>query len=137
MKIEAGKFYRTRDGSKARIYATDGQCGSASEIHGAILLQNGWAIRYWDHLGCHDDDKISLISEWSEPKLRPWTPDEVPLGAWARRGSDDFRGLITGTCQSRAVVGRNVYGLGYLFEEWTHSTDNGKTWLPCGVEDEE
>jgi hypothetical protein len=42
MKIEAGKFYETRNGRKARIYAVD--AGGDYPIHGAILFDNGtWA----------------------------------------------------------------------------------------------
>jgi hypothetical protein len=133
MKIEAGKFYRTRDGSKARIYATDG-----SEIHGAVNYCWVWIQVGWLKLGRYkgrSDHDFDLVSEWSEPKLRQWTPDEVPLGSWARRDSDGFRGLITAVGEISAAIGLDFYGLSELSKEWTHSTDNGKTWLPCGVEE--
>jgi hypothetical protein len=63
------------------------------------------------------------------PVLRPWTADEVPLGAWMRDVSkQDCRWLIqtSGNADTR--------------KEWLehneHSIDCGKTWLPCGVMEE-
>jgi hypothetical protein len=63
------------------------------------------------------------------PVLRPWTADEVPLGAWLRDKSDK--------------AGRRLLICAYEEEHrihWLinheHSTDGGKTWLPCGVMEE-
>lgn len=68
--IEAGKFYRTRDGRKARVYATDG-ANEAHRIHGAILHHKGWGEGWWnstwysDGLASHIDESPSdLMSEW-------------------------------------------------------------------------
>lgn len=61
--------------------------------------------------------------------LRPWTADEVPLGAWMRsKESNEPRFLITQT--------RDQYYRIQLMSEYEHSLDGGKTWLPCGVEEE-
>jgi hypothetical protein len=62
-------------------------------------------------------------------KLRPWTPDEVPLGAWMRNMTNsEYRWLI------------NTSSLDDTRKAWLqqgeHSTDGGKTWLPCGVVEE-
>jgi hypothetical protein len=61
--------------------------------------------------------------------LRPWTADEVPLGAWiVEEANREIRWLIT-----------NVHDLEFrsdLLKLYKHSTDNGKTWLPCGVMEE-
>lgn len=58
--------------------------------------------------------------------LRPWTPDEVPLGAWMRcKHSPQDRTLIhwvSSQCDREMWLDKNE-----------HSTDGGKTWLPCGV----
>jgi hypothetical protein len=63
------------------------------------------------------------------PTLRPWTADEVPLGAWLRDKSDK--------------AGRRLLICAYEEEHrihWLinheHSTDGGKTWHPCGVMEE-
>jgi hypothetical protein len=63
-------------------------------------------------------------------KLRPWTADEVPLGAQVRSKSyhPDHRSMII---QS----GNSMTREGWL-TCYEHSTDSGKTWLPCGVMEE-
>jgi hypothetical protein len=57
--------------------------------------------------------------------LRPWTADEVPLGSQCRTKGDTKRFLIVRTSDESTR------------DEWLnkceHSTDGGKTWLPCGV----
>jgi hypothetical protein len=62
--------------------------------------------------------------------LRPWTADEVPLGAQVRSKSyhPDHRSLIT-------TSGNPIHREGWL-SGYEHSTDGGKNWLPCGVEEE-
>ena len=63
------------------------------------------------------------------PVLRPWTADEVPLGAWMRDVSkQDYRWLIH---TSGNADTRKDWLVGY-----EHSTDSGKTWHPCGVMEE-
>ena len=64
-----------------------------------------------------------------DPNYRPWTADEVPLGAQMRTGTNgEYRWLIDTSGHNRAR------------KEWCetseHSTDGGKTWLPCGVVEE-
>ena len=73
------------------------------------------------------------------PTLRPWKPEEVPVGAlyrgkgWAKTE----RGLIIYSCSNRFEVGGiTVIGgfpFEYALEHGEHSTDNGATWKPCGV----
>ena len=62
-------------------------------------------------------------------KLRPWTADEVPLGAWMRfkRALHD-RSILAWTSNQ---ADRDMW-----MDEREHSTDGGKTWLPCGVVEE-
>lgn len=63
------------------------------------------------------------------PVLRPWTADEVPLGAWARfkRALHD-RSILAWTSNQ---ADRDMW-----LVEREHSIDGGKTWLPCGVMEE-
>ncbi len=75
MKLEAGKFYRTRDGRKARIYAVDG--AGQYPAHGAILCDSVWFMSIWTAYGSSDfrgngtvGDVCDLVSEWTEPKPR-------------------------------------------------------------------
>jgi hypothetical protein len=62
-------------------------------------------------------------------KLRPWTADEVPLGAWIRfKKVIDDRSILAWTSTQRD---RDMW-----LDEREHSTDGGKNWLPCGVVEE-
>jgi hypothetical protein len=72
------------------------------------------------------------------PVLRPWTADEVPLGAWLRyKGNNQsIRMLIVCNLQIGLCGYQTNYPYDYLRDEMEHSTDNGKTWLPCGVMEE-
>ena len=63
-------------------------------------------------------------------KLRPWTADEVPLGAWMRFKTDETNRWLV------ANVGSESRREQWL-SECEHSTDGGKTWLPCGVMEED
>ena len=79
---------------------------------------------------------VTLSWDWDEfeyrvkpmPKLRPWTADEVPLGAWFRPKDRTWdRTLIAWvSCKADRVL---------WLDEREHSLDGGKTWLPCGVEE--
>ena len=61
--------------------------------------------------------------------LRPWTADEVPLGAVMRHKTDvSYRSLIGSTSNENA---RSEW-----LKDREHSTDGGKNWLPCGVVEE-
>ena len=92
--------------------------------------------------GERDDDRIRykfrLAPEPPAKKWRSWTPEEVPVGALIR-----FASVVSNHCWM--ITGWNESGFGtsneqfrhIRFEEATrdlHSIDNGKTWLPCGVE---
>jgi hypothetical protein len=60
--------------------------------------------------------------------LRPWTADEVPLGALVRMKNLNMTRSM--------IVSVAAFNLGIAFKEYEHSTDGGKTWLPCGVMEE-
>ena len=65
----------------------------------------------------------------STATLRPWTADEVPLGAWMRSKHNPQDRMLIYWVNSQADrelwLGKNE-----------HSTDGGKTWLTCGVVEE-
>ena len=90
------------------------------------MYDGKWAIIYvprWNW-----DDAYYRIKP--TPVLRPWTADEVPLGAWMRSKSVQCDRWIIVHLQYSS---RNR-------EEWLdnyeHSTDGGVTWKPCGVVEE-
>jgi hypothetical protein len=61
--------------------------------------------------------------------LRPWTADEVPLGAIIRFKEAPYDRHLLGWVSVQAD--RDLW-----LEEREYSTDGGKTWLPCGVMEE-
>lgn len=76
-----------------------------------------------------------------EPKLRPWNPEEVPVGALTRSLSsvnarNPSRQIITGENGVMAFVCGSPVSLQQLLESREYSLDGGKTWLPCGVMEE-
>ena len=62
-------------------------------------------------------------------KLRPWTADEVPLGAWIRFKDKPQDRHLLGWVSGQAD--RDMW-----LDEREHSIDGGKNWLPCGVVEE-
>jgi hypothetical protein len=79
---------------------------------------------YWNW---NDDTEMYRIKP--TPVIRPWTADEVPLGAWIRKKQYvSSRGVVIYT-------GDELCRQAWL-EYSEHSTDNGKTWKECGVMEE-
>ena len=82
-----------------------------------------------------------LAPEPPSKRYRPWTPEEVPFRALIRfkDWSDGSRLMICGVWNggvmwvtAEGVVIKPPERL--LNESWEHSTDQGRTWKPCGVE---
>ena len=67
--------------------------------------------------------------------LRPWTADEVPIGAILRyKGNNQsIRMLIVCNQQTGLCGYQTNFPYDYLLDEMEHSIDGGKTWLLCGV----
>ena len=79
------------------------------------------------------------------PTFRPWTADEVPLDCWLRNHQGDNRynwkpvtiqplGVITVPADIGYSLSLHTWE--FLSKNCEHSTDGGKTWLPCGVMEE-
>lgn len=198
MKLEAGKWYRARDGRKAfvgfrnpctadcynwcgyidgeistRLWSEDGSWLDGrpnnfdliSEWTEPAVGSNAWAnslpvgtrVRWdgWD-LGeyterttsgwkpvknslCDPGEVAKEPTGWllyTEPKLRLWRHDEVPLGAWMTMEGKPGRYLITGAKEFDLIVsGIGAISYEQAFNRCKHSIDNGATWLPCGVAD--
>ena len=64
-------------------------------------------------------------------KFRSWTADEVPLGAWMRVKDSPHTGRRILICGTYDILTRSTW-----LSTSEHSTDGGKTWLPCGVVEE-
>lgn len=76
LTFEVGKFYRTRNGEKARVYALDG--GAFQTVHGAIWSGGGWCSTTWQENGSRNvtylKDRNDLVAEWYD------TPEPITLG---------------------------------------------------------
>ena len=113
--------------------------------------KRGEAVEWWMNScvkWCEliSEDTIShgdIIRRKPAPKLRPWRPEEVPVGARIRRkGRNDYCGTILGysplgiestegTSNEDARLTIRPYQ--ERAESCEYSTDGGKSWLPCGV----
>lgn len=80
-----------------------------------------------------------------EPKLRPWKMDEVPLDCWVRTAGENCAIFKILACQPMGIVSANSFAdnnsalilrsFEFALKNIEHSTDGGKTWKPCGVEE--
>lgn len=90
LDIQPGKLYRTRDGHKARVYATDGR--GQHSVHGALLQKDGWNDCSWTASGHHYSNTTErgadLISEWIDKPEVNWSA----MPAWAEWVAMDFDG---------------------------------------------
>ena len=98
---------------------------NGKEVESKSIVNNYWVLdKYpsWNWLNYDYRIKPTTV-------LRPWTADEVPLGAWIRykRALHD-RSILAWTSNQ---ADRDMW-----LNEREHSTDGGKNWLPCGVEEE-
>lgn len=90
--------------------------------------------------GFRDSFNFRLAPEPPAKKFRPWTPEEVPVGAIVRtaRTGQPFRWMIVAVCYDGIATcgGKTCVTQSHelIMGTCEHSLDNGKTWLPCGVE---
>lgn len=80
--------------------------------------------------------RFRLAPEPPAKKWRPWSMLEVPVGVLLKQKQANFKVvLIEFDGNDRIVAGRErVMSRNGCFENYEHSIDGGKTWLPCGVE---
>lgn len=87
----------------------------------------------------HSESDLARYRIRPKPTLRPWKPEEVPVGAlirlrnrktihsWLIVGfSSETNFLSFGQARDRSI--RDLAG-------YEHSLDGGATWKPCGVEE--
>lgn len=131
MKLEAGKWYRCNNGDKVHIDWIGDKWASyhdEKENISALRIENGSPLR--------GDQCCSPISEWSDPKLRPWKLEEVPLGAWMREKTHGLPSLIVAIRSTSVTRGHgDTVALDYALSHYEYSMDEGSTWKPCGVEE--
>lgn len=85
--------------------------------------------------------RFRLAPEPPAKRYRPWTPEEVPVGAFTRPKVGGDMLMIIGRSDGALLAGDNgFYPLSALLNAREHSIDpigthdSKRTWLPCGVE---
>lgn len=98
------------------------------------VVQNGlWPASVFNQLEHH---KFRLAPEPPAKRYRPWTPEEVPVGAQVRHkgNSKSIRMLIVCDREPCLLGESSHWKLQDLLVSMEHSMDGGKTWAVCGVE---
>lgn len=73
-----------------------------------------------------------------EPKLRPWKPTEIPMGGILRiKGASAHHLIVYFDTECGQIGAGRAFqaGIQFAFDECEWSSDNGKTWQPCGGEE--
>jgi hypothetical protein len=87
-------------------------------------------------------DKNYKFRRVQELKLRPWKPEEVPVGALIRSKGKSWGSRLINSYSHIDGFDYVCYQFGKTFSgdslenclaRREHSLDHGKTWLPCGV----
>lgn len=99
-------------------------------------------LKWEDFLG-ENPDFTSSQWRWRikpTPTLRPWRPEEVPVGICI--SVVDCKSAMQ-IVENMGVNGVNVVRFGKIermslveLKDFNYSLDYGKTWLPCGVVEE-
>lgn len=93
----------------------------------------------WNNIHSMEEKVLSKPDNYRikpTPTLRPWRPEEVPVGALihGKAWNVTERGMIIHVYSTKvSVAPRYEFDLKELFTDCEHSTDGGKTWHPCGV----
>lgn len=90
MKIEAGKYYKTREGQKAYVvFDISAQYhGDSGKFFGEVFNKKAWVVCRFDDSGkCSAGPECDIVSEWVEkPEWCKGNP------AWARWQAHDENG---------------------------------------------
>ena len=103
--------------------------------------QSGWKDAY----NVSFTDPVNNYRIAPEPKLRPWTAEEVPVGAVLRYKNNKWSVLRyknnKWSCRFLITASTEIHMVGYgtrwryheLLEQMEYSKDGFTNWLPCGV----
>lgn len=95
-----------------------------------------WQRLTWHYTGCQTP--LPLIPE--PKKLVPWNNSTAPLPCIIRhkQNHSERHQVLVAECRGVVFIRKmetRQYTYGYLLEQFEHSIDGGKTWLPCGTEE--
>jgi hypothetical protein len=133
-----------REGRPQRVFAVDlggNQPIAATMAHDPYASSSAQANSFWSDGRLHSnrDGEHDLFIA-IEPKLRAWKPEECPMGQFKAKGAKCwviplqtcFWSVVFWDYDNNKTINRSYV---VLLESYEHSTDGGKTWLPCGVEE--
>ncbi len=139
MKLKPG-WWRARNGTRWEVdWVGKTRATAHNEDDETLLLTDEGKYR----LSNGEPNAFDLVEPWTEPKLRPWKAEEVPVGAILRNvgARDPYKWMIVAvcsdgitTCGGNEVLTRDAK---FFLGKCEHSIDGGRTWLPCGVLEEE
>jgi len=108
---------------------------------GKVIQHETNKIWYDNHCPSFNFDNCTFRVK-PEPKLRPWKPKEVPMPCLLRTTNGQIRWLILAvssvgiaTANSQTSGNTCVVSFQDVCNHNEHSTDGGKTWKPCGIEE--
>lgn len=109
MKIEAGKFYRTRDGRKVGPIRFDSKASRGQEFDQRSKGEDrDLGVGLWDANGyCDEDDQADLIAEWTDPIVSRAEPDTPKT--WGEM-SDAEKGALLLAHQEGAEIEMHLGG---------------------------
>ena len=92
--IQVGKFYKTRAGTKVRIYVLDGI--KPYSVHGAHqVTDGGWSLTSWTSEGMYrnsfpilGDNDLDIVSEWVDKPIFDWSIQSP----WFKYAAMDYNG---------------------------------------------
>lgn len=122
--------------------------GNGAQVQTKLKGQDKWTdFAAFDYVQTFDTDGFANNKyEYRikpTPTYRPWKPEEVPLGAQVKLKSFgcETRWLITAFWNNRVRLNggnreEDTWSADLMLRDYEHSLDQGKTWLPCGVQEE-
>jgi hypothetical protein len=139
-KFTVGK-YKTRNGRDA-VVLMDDATGTYPLVGYVVWPDGKKEMHTWRDDGMFNGRPGDRADLMPPAKLRPWRPEEVPLGAWVKdKRAERSRWLILAvseygiTTANASFAGPRWRTFDNMESNCLFSVDNGATWQPCGVEE--
>lgn len=153
LKLNELRASKTKDFEKEPTKDPYAELKAAHKAGKTIQVNAAPIQKQPEWLTCHDprwNNDADCYRIKPEPKLRPWKPEEVPVGALLRtrkrtqefiimgRDPHEFRDCKT-DCYVEISAENKVRGGWQIFStiDCEHSLDHGVSWKPCGVMEEQ
>lgn len=136
----------TADWANSLPEGTKIRCNMGAWTAGRFTEKRNGVWSKWSEYAYTPDDKKDGWELYQDPpakKFRPWTPEEVPVGAVMRwKTTPTHASLICSHGDSCVFPAGATHGTPFedALTNWVYSLDtvgtpdSKRTWLPCGVE---